>query len=150
MVLDDKVVIYQMQEQRQQMTAEPSAVVVDYAEYLVADASEAAAVRAKVDSCNDLYSLAKGTDRLSRKTVPQAQLPKDVAGALATLDAGESSVALTRGNWRVFLMLCRRGAPEAEQPSRDEVRMQLTNQQLGARAEIYLEELRSEAIIKTP
>jgi peptidyl-prolyl cis-trans isomerase SurA len=149
-VLDDKVVIYQMQEQRQQMTAEPSAVVVDYAEYLVADASEAAAVRAKVDSCNDLYTLAKGTDRLSRKTVPQAQLPKDVAGALATLDAGESSVALTRGNWRVFLMLCRRGAPEAEQPSRDEVRMQLTNQQLGARAEIYLEELRSEAIIKTP
>ena len=141
-----------MQEQRQQMAAEPSEVVVDYAEYLVADTSEAAAVRAKVDTCNDLYGVAKGTasDRLSRKTVPQAQLPKDVAGALATLDAGESSVALTRGNWRVFLMLCRRGAPETEQPSRDEVRMQLTNQQLGARAEIYLEELRSEAIIKTP
>ena len=47
-------------------------------------------------------------------------------------------------------MLCRRGAALAEQPTRDEVRLQLTNQQLGTMAEIYLEELRSEAIIVTP
>ena len=32
-------------------------------------------------------------------------------------------------------------------PSRDEVRLQLTNQRLAAPAEIYLEELRPEAII---
>jgi hypothetical protein len=35
-------------------------------------------------------------------------------------------------------------------PSRDEVKLQLTNQQLGTQSEIFLEELRSEAIIRTP
>ena len=34
-------------------------------------------------------------------------------------------------------------------PGRDEVKIQLTNQ-IGAQADIYLEELRSEALIRTP
>jgi peptidyl-prolyl cis-trans isomerase SurA len=66
------------------------------------------------------------------------------------LDAGESSTAVTRGGWRVFLMLCSRGAAPEDMPSREEVRLQLTNQRLAAQAEIYLEELRSEAIIIDP
>lgn len=152
-VLDDTVVLYQMQEQKQELTAPPSTVMVDYAEFLVAnDAAAVAKVRSNVDSCNDLYGQAEGlpADRLLRKTVPQNQLSKDVAGALAALDPGESSATGTRGGWRVFLMLCSRAAPASEQPSRDEVRLQLTNQQLGTLAEIYLEELRSEAIIREP
>lgn len=152
-VLDDRVVIYQMQEQKQELTSEKPAIVVDYAEYLVPDdGKSAAAVRAKVDTCDDLYGLAKGqpAEMLMRQTLPLGQVPSNVAGALALLDAGESSTATTRGGWRVFLMLCRRGAALAEQPTRDEVRLQLTNQQLGTMAEIYLEELRSEAIIVTP
>ncbi|MDZ4395452.1 peptidylprolyl isomerase [Cypionkella sp.] len=152
-VLDDTVVIYQLQEQKQEMTQPSGAIMVDYAAFLVPDdGASAAKVRAKVDTCNDLYAVAKGlpADRLTRQTLPQAQLPSDVAGALSLLDAGESSTAITRGGWRVFLMLCRRGPPETEMPSRDEVRVQLTNQVLGAQADIYLEELRSEAMIRTP
>lgn len=152
-VLDDRVILYQMQEQKQDLTTAPSAIVVDYAEYLLPDDAVAIArVRGTVDSCNDLYGLAKAqpADMLTRQTLPQSQLPRDVAAALSTLDAGESSTALSRGGWRVFLMLCRRGAPEAEQPTRDEVKLQLTNQKLGTLAEIYLEELRSEAIIREP
>jgi peptidyl-prolyl cis-trans isomerase SurA len=150
-ILDESVVIYQMQEQKQEPTT-ATGTVVDYAEFLLPDDGSAAAVRTKVDTCNDLYTLAKGlpAERLIRETVPQAQVPSDISGALAGMDAGESSTALTKGGWRVFLMLCRRGPAESDLPSRDEVKMQLTNQQLSTQAEIFLEELRSEAIIRTP
>lgn len=155
-VLDDKVVIYLMREQRQDQITEQTATVVDYAEFMIPNdgnaASQAAKIRSAVDTCDDLYTVAKGlpADRLTRQSLPQSQVPGDVSAALAMLDAGESSTALTRGGWRVFLMLCRRGAAPEDMPSRDEVRLQLTNQRLAAKAEIYLEELRSEAIIVDP
>lgn len=151
-VLNDKVMIYQVEEQKQEVLT-PKTQVVDYAELLVADDSAALAnVRAKVGTCNDLYALAKGLpeDRLTRQTLPLGQVPRDVAAKLALLDAGESSTDLTRNGYRVFLMLCRRGPAESELPTRDEIKLQLVNQQLGAQAQIYLEELRSEAILRTP
>ena len=77
-------------------------------------------------------------------------MPKAEAAALSLLDAGEVSTDLTRNGYRVFLMLCRRGPAETELPTRDEIRLQLVNQQLGTQAQIYLEELRSEAILRTP
>ena len=155
-ILDDSVVIYLLREQAQEEIGAQSSTVVDYAEYLIPNdgtvAATAANIRSKTDSCDDLYTIARGqpADRLRRQTLPQAQLPADVAGTITLLDAGESSTALTRGGARVFLMLCRRGAALEDQPSRDEIRLQLINQQLGTLAEIYLEELRSEAIIVDP
>jgi peptidyl-prolyl cis-trans isomerase SurA len=47
-------------------------------------------------------------------------------------------------------MLCRRGPAENEMPTLDEMRLQLINQRLGTMADIYLAELKSEAIIRTP
>ena len=155
-VLDDAVVIYLLREQAQEEISAQNSTVVDYAEYLIPNdgtvAAMAANIRSRTDSCDDLYTIARGqpTDRLRRQTLPQTQLPGDVAAAVALLDAGESSTAITRGGARVFLMLCSRGAAPADLPSRDEVRLQLINQQLGTLAEIYLEELRSEAIIVDP
>lgn len=155
-VLDTTVVIYLLREQAQEEIGTAGNTVVDYAEFLIPNdenvATAAAKIRSQTDSCDDLYTLARGLpqDRLSRQTVAQTQLPADVAGAVALLDAGESSIALTRGGARVYLMLCSRGSAPEDQPSRDEIRLQLTNQQLGTLAEIYLEELRSEAIIVDP
>jgi peptidyl-prolyl cis-trans isomerase SurA len=152
-VLDDSVVIYQMQEKKQESLPVPGVKIVDYAEFLIPDnANDIAKVRNTVDSCDDLYGLAAKLppDRLVRQTVPVGQVPSDIAGTLMMLDPGESSVALTRSGWRVFLMLCRRGVSETEQPTRDEVRIQLVNQRLGAMSEIYLEELRTEATILDP
>ncbi len=151
-VLDDKVQIFRVEEQKQEVLT-PKTMVVDYAELLVPnDAQSIANVRANIDTCNDLPALVKGlpADRLKRQTVALSKLPKATAAALSLLDAGESSTAMTRGDYRVFLMLCRRGPAEAELPTRDETKLQLTNQQLGTQAAIYLEELRSEAIIRTP
>ena len=54
-VLDDKVVIYLMREQRQDQLTGKAAPVVDYAEFLIPNdgnaAAEAAKIRAKVDTC---------------------------------------------------------------------------------------------------
>ncbi len=155
-ILDDSVVIYLLRETAMEEIANQNSTVVDYAEYLIPNdanvAATAAQIRAQTDNCEDLYTIARGqpADRLRRQTVPQAQLPGDVAGAVAMLDAGEISAAVTRGGARVLLMLCSRGAAAEDLPSRDEVRLQLINQQLGTLAEIYLEELRSEAIIVDP
>lgn len=151
-VLDDKALVYRVEEIKQEVVT-PKTAVVEYAELLVPDDGKTVAtVRANVDTCNDLYAFAKGlpADRLTRQTVSVSNLPKSLAGTLAMLDAGESSAAMTRGGYRVFLMLCRRGPAENEMPTLDEMRLQLINQRLGTMADIYLAELKSEAIIRTP
>lgn len=151
-VLDDKVVLYQMLGQAEVPLSGKAPVVVDYALFRFAGgAEEAAKIRRSVDTCTDLYAVAKGlpAEQLTRQTLPEAQLPGDVGPALRLLDAGESTV-VNSGGGQAFLMLCSRGAPAELQPSRDIVKIQLTNQQLAARAEIYMEELRSEAITRTP
>lgn len=153
-VLADTVVIYQLQELGEDALGGPAATLVDYAQFLfpAGDTKEGARIRAAVDTCNDLYDLGKDlpADRLLRESRPQADLPGDIAAALTLLDPGESTTALARGGWQVFLMLCSRGAPVELQPGRDQVRQQLTNQRLSQLADIYLEELRSEAIIREP
>ncbi len=153
-VLAETVVLYQLQELGEDKLGGPAAPLVDYAQFLfpAGDAKEAARIRAAVDTCNDLYDLGKGlpAERLLRESRPQGDVPADIAAALTLLDPGESSTALTRGGWQVFLMLCSRGAPAELQPGRDQVRQQLTNQRLSQLAEIYIQELRAEAIIREP
>ena len=69
---------------------------------------------------------------------------------LARLDPGETSVALTRGGFRRMLMLCGREQVLDPQPTREQIREQITNQKLEGLAEGYLEELRAAAIIREP
>ncbi len=155
-VLDGEVVIYRMIELGEDKVSGDVGTVVDYAQFLFpageGSEAEAARIRARVDTCDDLYDVAKGlpADRLLRDTRAQREIPGDIAAALTLLDTGESSTSLTRGGWRVFLMLCSRTAPKEYLPTREDVRLQLLNQRLSAQADIYLEELRSEAIIREP
>lgn len=126
-----------------------------YATYLLpagkGAAAEAAKTRSRVDTCEDLYTVAKGqsADRLTLETRPLAQVPADIALKLAALDPGES-VDYAQGGAHVFLMLCARNPAGAATVSRDQVRSQLINQRLAAMAETYMEELRSEAFIRVP
>ena len=121
--------------------------VIDYAAFALAEGQDPASIRARVDRCDDLYALARGlpADRLTRETVAEAQMPAAYAGAMAHLDPGETVMVGS-----TFLMLCSRNPQSDVPPSRDDVRAQLTNQRLGQLAENYLEELRSEAIIRVP
>jgi peptidyl-prolyl cis-trans isomerase SurA len=97
-------------------------VTVEYAELLIpggrsdAALAEAARIRGKVDTCDDLNTVARGMPeaRLTQQKAALTALPGDVAREIAALDEGEASTALTRGNALVFLMLCARTATEAE------------------------------------
>lgn len=165
-----------------------SNITLDYAQYLIpggrsADAlAEAERVRGEVDTCDDLYRVARGkpAEQLLRDTRAANEVPGDVAAELARMDRNDTSVALTRGNALVFLMLCNRSATIAEGtdptvpvtvtagdlpegtpaidpelgfgrgPSRAQIRDELTNQRLAGLAEGYLAELRANAMIVTP
>ena len=121
------------------------AAVVDYARLTAPAGSDLAAMRATLDTCDDLYDLGRGlpAEAIQRATVPEGSLPGDVGAALAALDPGESAVL--GGS---LVMLCSR-APAAEvAASRGDVSTNLLNGKLALLAFGYLEELRSNAIIK--
>lgn len=155
--LPNAVAVFQLRDVAEDTSAQGPLVEVEYAEYLLPNTegvlAEAAALHNRLDSCKDLYAEARGLPaerlRLETRTVPE--LPSDVALQLAQLDPGEYSTAITRGGWRVFLMLCARG-PKLEEGviDRAAIREQLVARRLTLLAEAYLEELRSEAIITTP
>ena len=145
--------VFLLRDIAQDPTEDLAPIEVKYAQFLVPDdGTSAGQLRAQVDVCDDLYAVAKGlpADRLTVDTVPIGQVPAAIGAELAQLDPGESSTAITRGPWRVFLMLCSR-TPVQELPvQRDDIRTQLINARLGGLAERYLSELRADAIIREP
>ena len=145
--------VFLLRDIAQDPTPNLAPIEVKYAQFLVPnDGASVAQLRAKVDVCDDLYAAAKGLpeDRLTVDTLPIGQVPAAIGAELAQLDPGESSTAITRGPWRVFLMLCSR-TPVQELPAqRDDIRTQLINARLGGLAERYLSELKADAIIREP
>ena len=109
-------------------------------------AAAAAALRAEVDTCDDLYATRPGG--FERFEQPLGAIPGDIAMALAALDAGEMSFDVTRsaGSTTLAVMLCARAYAEPE-AGREAVRQQLIGQRLEGYAEALLEELRADAII---
>ena len=147
------VVLFQLRDVALDQSAEPVAVTVEWAAFLIADdAAEVARIRANADECNDLYGLARGlpADRLTISKQPAGELPGDVGLELARLDPGEVSVALARDGFRRLIMLCSREVTREEPITRDRVREVVINQKLEGLAEGYLEELRAAAFIREP
>ncbi len=152
-VVPGAVVLFLLNDVAIDTSAEPVAVTIEWADFLIADdATEIARLRAEVDVCDDLYGQANGLpeDRLTVTSQPATEVPADVGLELARLDPGETSVALTRSGLRRFLMLCGREQTQAEPISRDAIRERVVNQKLEGMAEGYLEELRARAIIREP
>ncbi|SIO23610.1 periplasmic chaperone for outer membrane proteins SurA [Rhodovulum sp. ES.010] len=154
--LDNAIALFQLRAIRETGAARsPEAVAVEYARFLIPGGSlaEAMRVRGRVDTCDDLYGVAKGlpAERLSRETRPVAEVPDSVAMELAKLDEGEISYGLSTPQTAVVLMLCGR-TPELGEGTldRETVRRQLLNQRLGGYAESYLAELEADAIIREP
>jgi peptidyl-prolyl cis-trans isomerase SurA len=96
---------------------EPRAVTVDYARLRVAGGGGAAAtaVRDRIDSCDDLYPIAKGqpAGTLLRETRSLAEVPAGIASELARLDDNEAALMPDQGGGVTILMLCRRTATVA-------------------------------------
>jgi peptidyl-prolyl cis-trans isomerase SurA len=113
--------------------------------------AQAAGIIARVDTCDDLYAEALGQapEVLVREAQAPADIPRDIAAELATLDKHEISTKLTRSNGQslMVLMLCSRTAAVNEDVSREVVAAALRDQRLGSFARSFLAELRSDAII---
>lgn len=152
-VVPGAVVLFLLRDVAVDGSAEPVAVTVEWAEFLIPDDPELLArIRAEVDTCYDLNGQANGlpADRLTVTTQPATDVPADVGLELARLDAGEFSTALARDGFRRLIMLCNREPTQAEPINREFVREQLLNRKLEAMSEGYLEELRSAAVIREP
>ena len=154
------IVLFQLRAIEETDVAEPKDLSLEYAQYFIAggqsDAAlkEAARIKAKVDTCDDLYGINKGKpeELLQIDTLPVSQVPQDIALELAKLDPGEVSTRLTRNNGQtlVFLMMCGRTPELGEDVSRDTIRAQLVNQRLQSYADGYLSELKADATIVYP
>ena len=158
--LEGAIALFQLRGIQETGATTPEFAVIDYAAYYLpggrteANLAEAARIRATVDTCDDLYGLAKGqpAEALQRMASAPADLPRDVALELAKLDRGEISANLTRpaadgGEALMVLMLCGRTAAGAEDASREQVENQLRGQRLEAYARGYLAQLVSDARI---
>ncbi|SFI70980.1 peptidylprolyl isomerase [Celeribacter neptunius] len=152
--------IFQLRSVAETDTPTPPADAIEYAAYYIAGGhseaamKRAAEVEAQVDTCDDLYGIAKGEPEsvLQIDTLPVGQIPNDVALELAKLDPGEVSTALTRadGQTLVFLMMCGRSYAAKADADRDQIRNQLQSARLSALADSFLAEMRADATIVIP
>ncbi|MEL6915621.1 MAG: peptidylprolyl isomerase [Pseudomonadota bacterium] len=158
---DNAIILFQLRDIEEREGSPVSPAAIDYAAlYLPAsDPGAASRIEARVDTCDDLYGVARDMPReaLERSALPVAQIPEDVAIELAKLDPGEVSTALRRagGETLVFLMLCARvpALPTAEGQDggsgvdRNAIRAELRNRRLNGLADGFLAELRAGAVI---
>ncbi len=151
------VALFQMRGVREVAQAVAPPASIDYAAYYIpggqsdAGLRAAAQIAASVDTCDDLYGIARNqpAEVLDRSDVAPSEIPQDVALELARLDPGEASYNLTRNNGQtlVFLMLCGRTAAGQGEADPDAVRNQIRGQRLAGFADALLEDLRSSAVI---
>ncbi|MHC0052695.1 peptidylprolyl isomerase [Actibacterium sp. D379-3] len=147
------IALFQLRAIEESDVTEPDTLAVEYARYALpgADPAKAEKLRAELDTCDDLYGIAKGQpeERLVRETQQIGQVPQDLALELAKLDPGES-VVLNRGGPLSVLMLCGRTPELGEELDREQVRLQLVNQRITSYADSFMQELKADAIIRTP
>ncbi|MBI1418291.1 MAG: peptidylprolyl isomerase [Limimaricola sp.] len=151
------VALFQMRAKREVAQTMAAPASIDYAIFTIPGGNtpqtqaEAAALRARVQVCDDLYGEARGlpADRLTRNDVAPAQIPRDVALELAHLDDNEVSTALTTADDQslMFLMLCKRTPATAQPIDRDTVKNQLIGQQLAGFSDQMVAQLRAAAVI---
>lgn len=147
------VVLFLLRDVAPDETAEPIAVTVEYARFLLPDdPDKIAAVKANADNCIDLYASAKGLpeELLVIETLPMSEIPQDIGLELAKLDPGETSTALTRSGTPLLLMLCSRNVATEPPPTREELRELVQNQKLDGLAIGYMAELKAAAFIREP
>lgn len=154
-VEDIGVIVYYVRD-RETITSTSVGTLLEYAAFLIPGgtsegaAAEAARIRGEVDTCDDLYPIARGLpeEQLIREELPTGAVPASYRAELANLDPGEVSTRLTTGNARVFLMLCNRRNDVPDSVSRAQVATALQNRRVGALANDYLTELRAQAHIE--
>ena len=157
LTLPNAIALFQMRGIREVAAGTTRFSEIDYAIYNMPGGrspetlARAAKLREDIDTCDDLYGVAKGQppEVLQRIQASPNEIPRDIALELAKLDLNEVSTALTRNNGQtlMFLMLCTRTRELGEDTSRTDVANALTQQRLAAFADSLLAQLRAEANI---
>lgn len=144
--------IYYLRDQSPGPVKGKPAYEVDYAVMGFAPGQQAAAaaLAGHVTTCDALYPAARGLpeEALLRQTKAQRSLPSPFAGVLAQMDPGETQLVPRSDGGTDLVMLCGVVPQTAIPASRDAVRQQLVNRKLGLLAEGWLNQMRSDAIIK--
>ncbi|MCG3266312.1 peptidylprolyl isomerase [Yoonia sp. I 8.24] len=155
--IPNAIALFQKRGMREAPRAVQTPVSIDYAAYYIpggqSDAARrtAADVKNNVDTCDDLYGIARNqpSEMLDRLVVAPSEISSDVALELARLDPGEVSYNLTRDNGEtlVFLMMCARNQAGSDTVDTAAVRNQLTSQRLAGLADALVADLRASAVI---
>ena len=156
--IEGAIALFQLRDIEELEAPAPQYSAIEYATYYIAGGrseqalSRARQVAAIIDTCDDLYGIAKGEpeENLVRSSQAPDEIPPGIALELSRLDPGEVSTTLTTadGQTLMLLMLCGRAPKlEGEGPSTDQLTNFISNQRLDSFAKGYLEQLRSEARI---
>ncbi|WP_245764173.1 peptidylprolyl isomerase [Sulfitobacter marinus] len=155
--IPNAVALFQLRDIQETGNPTSSYSSIEYAAYYLAGGrspetlAQAAKIRARVDTCNDLYGEAQGqpAEVLERTTKAPGEIAQDIAIELSKLDPGEVSTALTRsdGQTLMFLMLCSRTATANQEASRDAVINALRQERLAGYADQLLDQLKADARI---
>lgn len=114
---------------------------------LPATQAELARLRARVDTCNDLNVI---SGSLTRETTVQRALPTDLARRLDALDDREMAEYVDSAGNQVVLMLCSRRIASSTEDDRTAARGRVADRKVAQQAELYLDQLRSNAHIRRP
>ena len=113
-------------------------------------------IRAGVDQCSDFPALVLRSlpglpdSAVEEVTERQTALPAGVRAELERLNPGEISANMVENGNLVLMMLCSRSVTGEGAPTREAVRLGLTNRALEGQAALYLDRLRAEAEIRYP
>ncbi|KAJ29624.1 peptidylprolyl isomerase [Sulfitobacter pontiacus] len=155
--IPNAVALFQLRDIEETIVAAPTYSEIEYAAYYIPGGrtepalAQAAQIRGRIDTCDDLYGIAKGqpAEVLERVKKAPSDIPQDVAIELSKLDTGEVSTTLTRANGQtlMLLMMCGRTAAANASASREDVTNALRQERLTGYAEQLLEQLRADARI---
>jgi peptidyl-prolyl cis-trans isomerase SurA len=146
--LETTVGIFLLRDREEVAAGTPETLLIDYAIYTAASAQDAASIQARIDTCDDLYGIAKGLpeNRLIRETEPSTQLSSSIRAAIVDLDAGETTV-IERSGQSAVVMLCERRPSQESTVDLEIIGNRLLNARLGATAANELAKLRADMII---
>mgnify|MGYP001464767036 FL=1 len=155
--IPNAVALFQLRDIEETSVSAPTYSEIEYAAYYIPGGrtepalAQAAQIRGRIDTCDDLYGVAKGqpAEVLERVKKAPSDIPQDVAIELSKLDTGEVSTTLTRANGQtlMLLMMCGRTAAANASASREDVTNALRQERLTGYAEQLLEQLRADARI---
>ncbi len=147
---DNALVIFQLRAIEEVAAREAEALAIDYAVYRLADGQSGANLSEDLDTCDDLYGIAKGQpeERLLREVQPLAEIPSDIALELARLDDNEVATPVARLGGPVLIMLCGRVLDTETEIDRGQVALRIRNRRLASLADEFLAELLANAEIK--